>query len=83
MTFNEVPNFVNDLSLYVDDQESKDLKVELLLYDDIVNPILLGKNHFSKLITSDGNFSSKQLGYDSTLSYLKQSGSGLSSKKHH
>ena len=46
MTFNEVPNFVNDLSLYVDDQESKDLKVELLLYDDIVNPILLGENHF-------------------------------------
>ena len=75
----EVPKLVNDLNLFIDDDNlirSKGRISKCNYYDyGVINPILIPKaDHFTRLIIWDVHLSCKHLGLSTTLNKIRTSG---------
>jgi hypothetical protein len=75
----EIPSLVNQLNLFLDESDllrSRGRISKTLLYNyDVLNPIMLGKNHhLSKLIIRDLHSSCQHLGIQTTIDFIRSHG---------
>jgi len=75
----EIPSIVNQLNLFIDDNgilRSRGRIAKTLLYNyDVINPVLLGKNHhLTRLIIRDFHARCQHLGVQATINFIRSHG---------